>query len=76
MQETERVTVRLPRDQVSTLEMLVKLGEFTNLSEAIRQAVRELVDARADRLAERIEKVKKLREIEAKVDALEKYTRK
>jgi len=76
VQDTERVTIRLPTDQVRLLEMLVKLGEFTNLSEAIRQAVRELVSSRADNLADRLEKLEKLREIEAKVDKLDQYSRK
>ncbi|HVL87250.1 MAG TPA: ribbon-helix-helix domain-containing protein [Candidatus Thermoplasmatota archaeon] len=76
MQETERVTIRLPSEQVRTLETLVKLGEFTNLSEAIRQAVRELVNSRAGSLAERLEKLQKLREIEAQVDALDRFARK
>jgi len=76
VQETERVTIRLPSEQVRTLETLVKLGEFTNLSEAIRQAVRELVNSRAGSLAERLEKLQKLREIEAQVDALDRFARK
>jgi Arc/MetJ-type ribon-helix-helix transcriptional regulator len=44
----ERVTLRIPRQQVEQVEELVERGEFPNRSEAIRSAVRELVDEDAD----------------------------
>ncbi len=40
----ERVTVRLPERQLRGVEGLVEEGEFPNRSEAIRAAIRELVD--------------------------------
>ena len=40
----ERVTLRMPKQQVDEVEALVNSGEFPNRSEAIRAAVRELVD--------------------------------
>ena len=39
-----RVTVRIPEPQVENLEDLVEAGEFTSRSEAIRAAVRELLN--------------------------------
>ncbi len=48
-----RITIRLPEQQVATLEKLVAAGEFPTVSEAIRGAVRELIQQRApDVLAE------------------------
>lgn len=44
----ERVTVRMPREQVKRLELRVDQGEFPNLSEAVRQAVRDMLDDRSD----------------------------
>jgi Arc/MetJ-type ribon-helix-helix transcriptional regulator len=41
--ESERVTVRLPEDQIKKLERLVKKGEFPNLSDAIRKAIDDLL---------------------------------
>jgi antitoxin ParD1/3/4 len=42
----ERVTLRIPRQQVASVEQLVETGEYPNRSEAIRSAVRTLVDER------------------------------
>ncbi|QKY20867.1 ribbon-helix-helix protein, CopG family [Halolamina sp. CBA1230] len=40
----ERVTLRIPRQQVEEVEQMVETGEFPNRSEAIRSAVREMID--------------------------------
>lgn len=39
----ERVTLRIPEQQVRAIEALVDEGEFPNRSEAIRAAVRTMV---------------------------------
>jgi Arc/MetJ-type ribon-helix-helix transcriptional regulator len=41
----DRVTLRMPTAQVEGLEAAVEAGEFPNRSEAIRYAVRELLDS-------------------------------
>ncbi|TAJ44661.1 ribbon-helix-helix domain-containing protein [Methanofollis fontis] len=45
----ERITIRLPRQQVDMLQRLVDGGEFPTVSEAVRHAVRELIEKRGDR---------------------------
>lgn len=40
----ERVTLRIPKQQIDRVEQLVERGEYPNRSEAIRAAVRHLVD--------------------------------
>ncbi len=52
----ERVTLRLPKQQVDLLNTLVSTGEFPSKSEAIRAAVRDLVDNRYDKLLTRKER--------------------
>ncbi|MDY7083239.1 MAG: ribbon-helix-helix domain-containing protein [Halobacteria archaeon] len=42
----ERVTLRIPEQQVRAIEALVDEGEFPNRSEAIRSAVRTMVTER------------------------------
>jgi transcriptional regulator, CopG family len=56
----ERVTLRIPRQQVEEVEQMVDSGEFPNRSEAIRSAVREMLaeqdtgrDSSKDRKRER-----------------------
>ena len=43
MSDTERVTIRLPKDMVEVLDFLVEVNDFPSRSEAIRQAVRDLL---------------------------------
>ena len=43
-----RITLRLPDRQIELLEELVRRGEFPTVSEAVRDAVRELLQKRAD----------------------------
>ncbi|MGZ4903861.1 MAG: ribbon-helix-helix domain-containing protein [Halobacteriota archaeon] len=52
----ERVTLRLPKQQLELLNNLVSAGEFPSKSEAIRAAVRDLVDNRYDKLHTRKER--------------------
>lgn len=40
----ERVTLRIPKQQVEEVEQMVDTGEFPNRSEAIRSAVREMLN--------------------------------
>ena len=46
----QRITLRLPEPQIKILQQMVDAGEFPNVSEAVRAAVRELVDRRASRV--------------------------
>jgi antitoxin ParD1/3/4 len=46
----QRITLRLPEQQINMLQQMVDLGEFPNVSEAVRAAVRELVEKRASRV--------------------------
>lgn len=42
--ETDRITIRLPREYLENLEKLIKAGEYDTLSDAIRAAIKELLD--------------------------------
>jgi len=44
----ERVTLRVPKEQVEEIEVLVENGEFVNRSEAIRAGVREVLQKHRD----------------------------
>ncbi|HXX54916.1 MAG TPA: type II toxin-antitoxin system ParD family antitoxin [Methanoregula sp.] len=46
----QRITLRLPEQQINLLQHLVDSGEYPNISEAVRAAVRELVEKRAARV--------------------------
>lgn len=40
----ERVTLRIPKQQIEEVEQLVETGQFPNRSEAIRSAVRDMIN--------------------------------
>jgi len=46
----KRITLRLPEQQIELLEQMVNAGEFPTVSEAVRDAVRELIEKRASRV--------------------------
>lgn len=52
----ERVTLRVPVQQLEMLDVLVELGDFPSVSEAIRTGVRDLVDRRCGKFAGRMAK--------------------
>jgi Arc/MetJ-type ribon-helix-helix transcriptional regulator len=46
----KRITIRLPEQQVELLEQMVEDGEFPTVSEAVRDAVRGLIERRGNRI--------------------------
>jgi antitoxin ParD1/3/4 len=46
----KRITLRLPEQQIELLEEMVNVGEFPTVSEAVRDAVRQLIEKRASRV--------------------------
>ncbi len=56
----ERITIRLPKQQIKMIDLMVDVGEFPSKSEAIRAAVRNLVDDRSDKLLDKMEKISAL----------------
>ncbi|NOR59712.1 MAG: ribbon-helix-helix protein, CopG family [Methanosarcinales archaeon] len=46
----ERITIRLPEKQLEMIDVMVNMGEFPSTSEAIRAAIRDLIDQRSDKI--------------------------
>ena len=46
----DRITIRLPLQQIELLDLLVESGEFPTVSEAVRYAVRDFLFQRGDRI--------------------------
>ncbi|WP_181691423.1 ribbon-helix-helix domain-containing protein [Natronomonas sp. LN261] len=49
----ERVTLRIPKQQIEEVERMVDTGQFPNRSEAIRSAVREMINEQETEPAEK-----------------------
>ena len=46
----QRVTLRVPEQQLEMLDVLVELGDFPSVSEAIRAGVRNLIDRKCNQV--------------------------
>lgn len=44
----ERVTLRIPKQQIEEVEQMVETGKFPNRSEAIRAAVRTMLNEKSE----------------------------
>ncbi len=53
----QRITLRLPEQQINLLQQMVDSGEYPNVSEAVRAAVRDLVEKRASRVMKESDQV-------------------
>jgi len=58
----QRVTLRLPEQQLKMIDILVEYGEFPSASEAIRTAIRDLIDQRSEKLVGRMQLFDKAQE--------------
>ena len=56
-QVMKRITLRLPAQQIEVLEQMVEAGEFPTISGAVRDAVRQLIERRADRVLKESDQV-------------------
>ncbi len=72
----ERVTIRLPKQQIEQIDMLVKVGEFSSRSDVLRTAVKELLYAKIEKVMEHAEKLKKFQELASTMRMMEKYSKK
>lgn len=76
MQDGERVTLRLPKALLDELDLLVSCHEFDDRSTAIRQAIRELLDARRAKVLAKSAEVAKLQSLVAQAPRTDDVLRK
>ncbi len=74
--ETEKITVRIPVDQVQAIDTFIKLGEFASRSEAIRRALSILIEETTDKVYGKVELMKKVQELQALTEEIEKLKKK
>jgi len=74
--ETEKVTVRLPISQINAIDAFIKLGEFASRSEAIRRALSMLIEEMVEKMHEKMDLMRRLHEIEAMTEEIEKLRKK
>ena len=71
-----RLTIRLPFQDISLIDMFLKSGEFSTRSEFLRRAVREYSQNHVEEIIKKAEMMKKLHEIVTIYEASEEYLKK
>lgn len=74
--ETTRLTVRLPVRYANMVDTLIRLGEFSSRSEVIRRALSDFLANYAESLLHKVDKLKKMQELEQAVSVLDTYAKK
>jgi len=69
--DTEKITVRLPKDYLTALDFLVRVKDFPSRSEAIRTALRDLIYQRLDMVMDKAKRMQDLKEKMISIKALE-----
>lgn len=72
----ERLTVRLPKLQIQTMDMLIQWGQFSTRSEIIRLAVRDFINEQSENVADHIKKMQRLEELKESLDYLDEFKEK
>lgn len=71
-EEAEKVTIRLPKRYLRAIDLLVKLDDFASRSEAIREAIRDMIYERTEFVMERVKKLERAEEALATMESFQK----
>jgi len=74
--ETDRITIRLPQIYLRQIDLFINVGDFMTRSEMIRHAVNEYINNHASRILKKADKLKKVQELGAAIEAIEPYVKK
>lgn len=70
--DTEKVTIRIPKRYLRSIDFLVKADDFPSRSEAIRAAIRDMVYHRMDMVPDKLKKMQDAEIAIANAEALER----
>lgn len=71
-EDSEKITIRLPKRYLRALDFLVELDDFPSRSEAIRESIRDMVYERTELVMDRIKKIEKAEESLAQMESFQK----
>ena len=74
--DTQRMTIRLPKRHINSIDLFIRAGEFATRSEVIRHAINDFIKKHADSIIEEADKIKKVQELNLAVESIEPYMRK
>ncbi len=70
--DTEKITLRLPKRYLKALDFLVEVDDFPSRSEAVRAAIRDLVYARVELVTDKLKKIQEAEKSLAEMESLRK----
>ena len=70
--DSEKVTIRIPKRYLRSIDFLVRADDFPSRSEAIRTAVRDMVYARMEMVPDKLKKIQDAEIAIANAEAFEK----
>jgi Arc/MetJ-type ribon-helix-helix transcriptional regulator len=74
--DTQRITIRLPQQYITSIDLFVTAGEFATRSEVIRHAVNDFIKNYANSIIEKAEKIKQVQELKETFESIEPYMKK
>jgi Arc/MetJ-type ribon-helix-helix transcriptional regulator len=74
--DNERITVRLPKRDISAIDAFIDLGEFATRSEVIRHAVRDYLRKSTSDILESAQKIKEMQQLQQEIKSIESYLQK
>ncbi|HDP97457.1 MAG TPA: ribbon-helix-helix protein, CopG family [Euryarchaeota archaeon] len=70
-EDTEKITVRLPKRYLRMLDFLVSIDDFPSRSEAIREAIRDMIYDRTEFVMDKLRKIEKAEEALAAMESFQ-----
>lgn len=70
--DTEKITLRLPKRYLKALDFLVEVDDFPNRSEAVRAAIRDLVYSRVELVTDKLKRIQEAEKSLANMESFKK----
>ncbi len=70
--DTEKITLRLPKRYLKALDFLVEVDDFPSRSEAVRAAIRDLVYSRVELVTDKLKKIQEAEKSLAEMESFKK----
>lgn len=74
--ETQRMTIRLPKRHINSIDMFIRAGEYATRSEVIRHAIKDFIKKHADSIIEEADKIKQVQKLNFELESIEPYVKK
>jgi Arc/MetJ-type ribon-helix-helix transcriptional regulator len=71
-EDTEKITLRLPKRYLKALDFLVEVDDFPSRSEAVRAAIRDLVYARVELVTDKLKRIQEAEKSLANMESFKK----